>query len=114
VLARNRSLGRLEELRLWPRLVGRLADPLIDRYGMYALAQSRNLLRLKRLTLQRSTMGDEGVSDIVREGLLRRAGELRPSAGRPRAGAVPGPGSPPGPRPVAEPPDPGRLPRPEA
>jgi hypothetical protein len=80
-LAANRSLAGLEELKRHPYRVGHHVDPLIRLDGVRALVRSPHLKSLKRLSLQRSDMGDAGVREIVQSGILSRLEELDLSLG---------------------------------
>jgi uncharacterized protein (TIGR02996 family) len=73
VLAANPSLGRLEELSIWPRC---LHDPddaaYLNAEAVSALVRSPHLTGLRRLHLDVSDMGDAGVDAIVESGFLKR------------------------------------------
>jgi uncharacterized protein (TIGR02996 family) len=83
ILAANATLGRLEELSLWPHaLIPGDEAAYITLDGVRALANSPQLGGLRRLDLYLTDMGDEGCAEIVRSGLLKRLEVLDISRGR--------------------------------
>jgi uncharacterized protein (TIGR02996 family) len=73
-LAKNRSLGNLTHLAIWPRGQSNDGDgePYVTRVGFAALVCSPNLPKLQHLKLCLTEVGDEGVRILLESGLLKR------------------------------------------
>jgi uncharacterized protein (TIGR02996 family) len=83
LLAANASLGRLTHLLLQPHAL----EPRHDRAyitleGVRALVHSPHLKSLTHLELKMSDMGDAGVEEVVRSGILARLKSLTLGPGR--------------------------------
>jgi uncharacterized protein (TIGR02996 family) len=78
VLAKNRALGELRELKLWPHALDPDDEEAYIRLdGVRALVRSRHLKNLTRLEISLSDMGDPGCREIVRSGILKRLKVLK-------------------------------------
>jgi uncharacterized protein (TIGR02996 family) len=82
VLAANPSLGRLARLSFWPHMLEPDDDSAyITRAGAVDLLHSPHLTGLTHLTLRQSDLGDEGCTEVVRSGILKRLKVLDLTAG---------------------------------
>ncbi len=82
VLAKNRSLGRLEDLTLEPPNPLPEDEPSpITLEGLRAVCRSPHLKGLKRLRLRRTDFGDDGVRELIDSGLIRRLDTLHLDGG---------------------------------
>ena len=71
VLAKNKSLGELRTLRCFPHALEHGDDAAyISRANVRALCRSKNLPKLQHLELYCSDLGNEGVQEFIRSGML--------------------------------------------
>jgi uncharacterized protein (TIGR02996 family) len=71
-LAANKSLANLTHLLLQPHAPRHDDEPYIGPRELRAICRSRNLPKLSHLTLRYTTVGDEGIAEIISSGLIRR------------------------------------------
>lgn len=76
VLAKNKSLTRLESISFLPHAVEPGEEPYIQLGDIENLCRSKNLTSLKSLNLTSADFGDEGIKEIVKSGLIERLEEL--------------------------------------
>ena len=81
LLAQNRSLSKLEVLRLQPQPMESWDHPFLTIMSVQALTRSPYLKCLKILSLRRCSAGDDGVRLLIEAGMFQQLAELDLSHG---------------------------------
>ncbi len=81
LLARNKSLAQLKTLSCHPHALDDDDEPYIQLNDLKAICRAKQLTSLENLSLYCTTVGDEGIDELLKSGLLARLTTLDLSNG---------------------------------